>query len=72
MNEYEVVIETINPCGGASHAKREILEVCADSPEDYVRREGRFPVIDRSETPDGVCIVTGNGAGNLIRYTFSE
>ncbi len=72
MNDYEVVIETINPCGGASHAKREIIEISAASPEEYVRSNGRFPIIDRSETADGVCIVTGDGAGNVVRYIFSE
>lgn len=72
MNEYEVIIETINPCGGAAHAAREILEVCARSPEDYVLREGRFPILEQSETADGVCILTGDGAGNFVRYTFCE
>ena len=72
MNEYEVVVETINPCGGEGHAKREIIEVTAASPEDYVRREGRFPVLDRVETPDGICLITGDGAGNFVRYTFSD
>ena len=72
MNEYEVVIETINPCGGNRHAKREIIEITANSPEEYVQREGRFPILDRSETPDGLCIITGDGSGNFVRYTFSE
>ena len=72
MTEYEVLVETINPCGGASHAKRNIIEVSAASPEEYVRSNGRFPIIDRSETADGVCIVTGDGAGNVVRYLFSE
>lgn len=72
MNEYEVVIETVNPCGGSAHAAREIREVCAASPEDYVRREGRFPILETSQTPDGVRIVTGDGAGNFVCYTFCE
>ncbi len=72
MNEYEVVVETINPCGGAAHSKREIIEISADSPEEYVRREGRFPILETVQTPDGTCIVTGDGAGNFVRYTFCD
>ena len=26
MKEYEILVETINPCGGEAHAKKEILE----------------------------------------------
>ena len=33
MNEYEVLIETINPCGGEAHSKKEFKEVEAESPE---------------------------------------
>lgn len=73
MNEYEICIETINPCGGSQHAIREIIEAEAASPEAYVRENGRFPIIDTSETPDGdKVIVTGDGKGYIIRYTFTE
>ena len=33
MNEYEVFIEDINSCGGEQYAKKELIEVEADSPE---------------------------------------
>ena len=33
MHEYEVLIETINPCGGEAHSKKEFLDVEAESPE---------------------------------------
>lgn len=73
MNEYEICIETINPCGGSQHAIREIIEAEAASPEAYVKENGRFPIIDTSETPDGdQVIVTGDGKGYIIRYTFTE
>ena len=26
MKEFEILIETINPCGGEGHAKKEIVE----------------------------------------------
>ena len=37
MQEYEVLIETINPCGGEAHANKEFREIETDSPEAYVR-----------------------------------
>lgn len=73
MNEYEVLIEDINPCGGSAHAKKEIIEVEADSPESYVRQNGRFPILEQSVNADGdVVITTGDGHGYIIRYTFTE
>ena len=32
MKEYEIIIETINPCGGTKHAKNEIKEAEAETP----------------------------------------
>ena len=45
MKEYEIIIETINPCGGDRHSQQEIVEAK---------------------------IVTGDGKGYMVRYTFSE
>ncbi|MBQ2446766.1 MAG: hypothetical protein II272_10035 [Oscillospiraceae bacterium] len=73
MNEYEVFIEDINSCGGAQHAKKEWIEVEADSPEAYVKQNGRFPIMDISENAEGdTVIITGDGKGNFLKYTFSE
>ena len=41
MQEYEVLIETINPCGGEAHANKEFREIETDSPEAYVREHSR-------------------------------
>ena len=73
MNEYEVFIEDINSCGGEQYAKKELIEVEATSPESYVKEHGRFPIIDISENANGdTVITTGDSAGNILRYTFSE
>lgn len=73
MNEYEVFIEDINSCGGEQYAKKELIEVEADSPEAYVKANGRFPIIDVSENANGdTVITTGDGKGNFLRYTFTE
>lgn len=72
MNEYEVFVEDINACGGAQHAKKELIEVEAESPEDYVKKNGRYPVMDIAKNADGdTVITTGDGMGNFLRYTFS-
>lgn len=73
MNEYEVFIEDINACGGEQYAKKELIEVEADSPEAYVKENGRFPILDISENAGGdTVITTGDGNGNFVKYTFTE
>lgn len=73
MNEYEVLVEDINPCGGSQYGKKTFLEVEAESPEAYVRQNAKWPILDTARNADGdVIITTGDGSGNIIRYTFSE
>ena len=73
MNEYEVFVEDINSCGGAQYAKKEMIEVEAESPEAYVKEHGRFPIMEISENANGdTVITTGDGNGNFLKYTFSE
>ena len=73
MNEYEILIETINPCGGEARANREIVEDEAERPEAYVKTKAPYPVIHRLKTPDGdTLIITGDGSGGIVRYTFTE
>lgn len=72
MNEYEVLIETINPCGGEAHANKEFEEIEAASPEAWVSENGRYPVLDSGKNAAGdIVIVTGDGKGNMVRYTFT-
>ena len=72
MNEYEVIIEEVNPCGGEKYANKQIIEVEAESPDAYVEANKRYPVMEKIEMSNGdVVIITGNGKGNLVRYTFS-
>ncbi len=73
MNFYEVFVEDINPCGGSQYAKKDLIEVEAESPEAYVKEHGRFPIIDVSVCANGDTVInTGDGAGNFVKYTFSE
>ena len=73
MHEYEICIEYINPCGGSQYAIRDFVEAEAESPEAYVKADGRFPIMDIGKTEDGdTLIITGDGKGYFIRYTFTE
>ena len=50
-----------------------LIEVEAVSPEAYVKENGRCPIIDITVNNDGdTVITTGDGSGNLVKYTFSE
>lgn len=73
MKEYEIFIEEINPCGGEAHARKSVIEAEAENPEAYVKQNGRFPIMEQTETTAGeTVIMTGDGHGYFIRYTFSE
>ena len=70
MKEYEVFIEDITSCGGEQYAKKELIEVEADSPESYVQANGRFPMMDISKKANGDTVILTRDC--VLRYTFSE
>ncbi len=72
MAEYEIILESMTPCGGSKYAVRTIMEAEAESPEAYVEQHKRFPIRDVSTTDSGVVITTGNESGYVDRYTFTE
>lgn len=73
MKEYEILIETINPCGGERHAKKEIIEAECESPEAYVQANAPYPVMDHVQNQTGeTLIITGDGKGSMVGYTFTE
>lgn len=73
MHLYEVFLEDMNPCGGSQYAKKEFIEVQAESPEAYVQANGRFPIMEITKNADGdTVITTGDGKGYIVKYTFSE
>ena len=73
MHDNEIFIEEINPSGGEKYSKKTLIEAEAESPEAYVKENGRFPVLEstRNESGDTV-IVTGDNQGSCVRYTFTE
>ena len=73
MHEYEIFVEEINPCGGEKLSKKTLIEAEADSPEAYVKENGRFPILESILNENGdVVIVTGDNHGSIVRYTFTE
>lgn len=73
MHEYEIFVEEINPCGGEKHSKKTLIEAEADSPEAYVKENGRFPILESILNENGdVVIVTGDNHGSIVRYMFTE
>lgn len=73
MKEYEVCIEDITPCGGEAHARKSLIEIETDSPESYVKENGRYPFIEQYVNASGdLVIVTGNNSGYILRYTFFD
>lgn len=73
MKEYEVLVEDINPCGGSAHSKKDIIEVETTSPEDYVKENGRFPIQEIYKDKNGdTVVISGDGNGNIVKYTFTE
>ena len=70
---YEVTIENITPCGGEKYAVRQILEVEAESPMQYVMENKLFPDVEAVKSSDGeTVIIASNPAGYRTRYTFTE
>ena len=72
MAEYEIIVESMTPCGGSKYANRTIIEAEAESPEAYVEQHKRFPLRDISRIGGAVVITTGNDSGYIDRYTFTE
>lgn len=70
---YEVTIENITPCGGEKYAVRQILEVEAESPMQYVMENKLFPDVETVKSSDGeTVIIASNPAGYRTRYTFTK
>ena len=53
--------------------QKTLLEAEADSPEAYVKENGRYPVLETTRNESGdIVIVTGDNKGSFVRYTFTE
>ena len=73
MKDYEVLVQTVNPCGGDAHDKKELIEVECESPEAWVKANGAYPIMEVTEKTNGdLAITTGDGKGTFVKYTFTN
>ena len=71
MKKYEVFIETAVPCDRDDRKQQSIVQT-NDTPDEFVRKFARFPVMEKITTDAGETIVTtGDGHGNIIKYRFT-
>lgn len=72
MPSYEVNIENVHPCRGPQRVQTDLIEVEANSPEEYVEENDYSPVISsHTESNGDVVIVTLSSAGYINKYTFT-
>lgn len=71
MKEYEVTIESMNPCGGEQFAQREIREIETDDPIAWVKAETNMNEVTTDTLRDGLLVVAGQN-GYIKRFTFVE
>ena len=71
MKEYEVTIESMNPCGGEQFAQREIREIETDDPIAWVKAETNMYEVTTDTLRDGLLVVAGQN-GYIKRFTFVE
>lgn len=73
MAEYELFIEKIRPCGKDRDSQKSIVEIDIECPDEYVRQNNSFPVIEKTSNDNGdLCITAGDQRGNVVKYTFTE
>ena len=71
MKEYEVTIESMNPCGGEQFAQREIREIETDDPIAWVKAETNMNEVTTDTLRDGLLVVAGQNV-YIKRFTFVE
>lgn len=72
MKEYELCIESMNPCGGKEYAQRIFRDVETDDPQAYVRANAPLPILEVAEVNGSIVITTGDGHGYITKYIFTE
>ncbi|MBR4972206.1 MAG: hypothetical protein IKY59_04460 [Oscillospiraceae bacterium] len=72
MREYEVCIETMNPCGGSEYAQRGFRDVETDNPEAWVKANAPLPILEVAQVDGSIVITTGDVHGYITKYIFTE
>ena len=72
MKEYELVIESYNPCGGTTYAQKQFLEIETDDPVAYVKNYAKVDNVKIfSENADETILMVEEN-GYVQKYYFTE
>ena len=74
MNEYEVMKEIINACGGSRGADRSIEEIEVNSLQEYIQKKHPtdYQNVKSGHLENGDVIITLQGTDITYRYVFTE
>ena len=72
MKEYELLIESYNPCGGAEHGQKEFCEIEIDDPMAYVKQHANVSEAEIVEQDDENITIVVNQKGYVKKYYFTE
>ena len=72
MKEYELIIESYNPCGGREHGKKELMEIETNDPVAYVKGHAQVTEVEVVSENEDEILIEVNQYGYVKRYTFTE
>lgn len=72
MKEYELIIESYNPCGGREHGKKDLLEVETGDPVAYVKSHAQVTEVEVVSEDENEILIEVNQYGYVKRYIFTE
>ena len=72
MKEYELIIESYNPCGGREHGKKELMEIETDDPVTFVKNHAQVTEVEVVTDDGDELLIEVNQYGYVKRYTFTE
>jgi len=72
MKEYELVIESYNPCGGTAYAQKKFMEIETDDPEKFVKEYALVDHVDIFSQSNEELILIVEENGYVQKYYFTE
>lgn len=72
MKEYELIIESYNPCGGREHGKKELMEIETDDPVAFVKGHAQVTEVEVVNDDGDEILIEVNQYGYVKRYMFTE
>lgn len=72
MKEYELIIESYNPCGGREHGKKDLMEIETDDPVAFVKGHAQVTEVEVVNDDGDEILVEVNQYGYIKRYMFTE